>query len=62
MRENEPFNGIPDVMQAIASSDIEINEVRPQHSKLVGGKVRERNWFWSDIAGGMCVAVFKRLA
>jgi hypothetical protein len=42
MRENEPFNGIPDVMQAIASSDIEINEVRPQHSKLVGGKVREK--------------------
>jgi hypothetical protein len=28
MRENDPFNGIADVMQAIASSDIEIHEVR----------------------------------
>ena len=34
--------GSPIMMQAIASSDIEINEVRPQHSKLVGGKVREK--------------------
>ena len=42
MRENDPFNGIADVMQAIASSDIEINEVRPQPGKLVGGKLREK--------------------
>ena len=42
MRENDPFNGIADVMQAIAGSDIEINEVRPQHGKLSGGKLREK--------------------
>ena len=42
MREDDPFNGIADVMQAIASSDIEINEVRPQPGKLVGGKLREK--------------------
>jgi hypothetical protein len=40
MRENDPFNGIADAMQAIASSDIEINKVRPQHGKLSGGKLR----------------------
>ena len=42
MRENDPFNGIADVMQAIANSEIEINEVRPQDGKLVGGKLREK--------------------
>ena len=36
------FNGIADVMQAIANSEIEINEVRPQDGKLVGGKLREK--------------------
>jgi hypothetical protein len=42
MGENDPFNGIADVMQAIANSDIEINEVRPQRGKLSGGKFREK--------------------
>jgi len=42
MREDDPFNGIADVMQAIANSEIEINEVRPQDGKLVGGKLREK--------------------
>jgi hypothetical protein len=42
MRENDAFNGITDVMQAIASSDIAINEVWPQRGKLSGGKLREK--------------------
>ena len=42
MGENDPFNRIADVMQAIANSEIEINEVRPQDGKLVGGKLREK--------------------
>jgi hypothetical protein len=33
---------IADVMQAIANTDIEINEVRPQCGKLSSGKVREK--------------------
>ena len=41
MWENHPVNGIANVMQAIASRDIEINKVRLQHSKLLGGKLRE---------------------
>jgi hypothetical protein len=40
MGENDPFDRIADVMQAIANSDIEINEVRPQRGKLSGGKLR----------------------
>ena len=42
MGEDDPFNGFADVMQAIARSDIEINEMRPQRGKLSGGKLREK--------------------
>jgi hypothetical protein len=54
MRENDSFNGIADVMQAIANSEVEINEVRPQHGKLSGGKFREklisvRYRWWSHV-------------
>ena len=42
MWENDPFNGIANVLEAITSSDIAINKVRSQHRKLGGGKLREK--------------------
>jgi hypothetical protein len=40
MGENDTFDGIADVVQAIASRDIAIDEVRLQCGKLGGRKLR----------------------
>jgi hypothetical protein len=45
MREYNLFNGLANVMQAVAIRDVEINEVGSQRGKLSGAKVPRETGF-----------------